>query len=201
MLARNSTSASFDASESLGWKSAKTLSWVSCVWRLLRSYSYSPDQKNVRPPGTCSMSSTLTPRARSTSTSASSKSSPTGPTTRTSARKEAERAKCTAEPPSRRSRCPQGVLTASNAIDPTTVTVIAAAKGIRTPGMGKEATLPDGRVLSYLALGEPRAAAVMALAGPASRPLPRGAAPAADELDIRLMAPDRPGFQHSAPQP
>src|SRR4051795_10193934 len=201
MLARNSTSASFDASESLGWKSAKTLSWVSCVWRLLRSYSYSPDQKNVLPPGTCSMSSTLTPRARSTSTSASPKSSPTGPTTRTSVKKEAERAKCTAEPPSRQSRCPHGVLTASNAIDPTTVTVIAAAKGIRTPDVGTEATLPDGRVLSYLDLGHPTGTPVMALDGPGSRALGRAAMPAAAELGVRVIVPDRPGFLGSTPQP
>jgi pimeloyl-ACP methyl ester carboxylesterase len=92
-------------------------------------------------------------------------------------------------------------LTASNAIDPTTVTVIAAAKGIRTPGMGKEATLPDGRVLSYLELGDPRGAAVMILDGPGSRALARAAAPAAGELGIRLIAPDRPGFLHSTPQP
>jgi pimeloyl-ACP methyl ester carboxylesterase len=67
--------------------------------------------------------------------------------------------------------------------------------------MGKEATLPDGRVLSYLELGDPRGAAVMVLDGPGSRALPRAAAPAADELGIRLIAPDRPGFQHSTPQP
>ena len=130
MLARKRTSAALRGVRELGLRSrAKTLSCVSWVWRLLRSYSYSPDQKKVLPPCTCSMSSTLTPRARSTSYSASPKSSPTGPTTRTSSRNEAASAKCTAEPPSMRSRSPHGVLTASKAIDPTTVTLMRARKG------------------------------------------------------------------------
>ena len=37
--------------------------------------------------------------------------------------------KCTAEPPSSRSRLPDGVSTASNAIDPTTVSVMGGAGG------------------------------------------------------------------------
>src|SRR5918996_1410383 len=65
------------------------------------------------------MSSVLTPRA--CRTSYPSKSSPTGPTTRTSVKKLAAREKCTAEPPSMRSRSPNGVLTESNAIEPTAV--------------------------------------------------------------------------------
>src|SRR2546423_14827175 len=72
-----------------------------------------------------SMSSVLTPRSRSTANSGSPKSSPTGPTTRTSEKNDAASEKWTAEPPSMRSRSPNGVRTASNAIDPTTVTVTA----------------------------------------------------------------------------
>src|SRR4051794_7857452 len=66
------------------------------------------------------MSSVFTPRSRSTAYSASPKSSPTGPTTRTSVKKLAASEKWTAVPPSIRSRSPNGVRTASNAIDPTT---------------------------------------------------------------------------------
>src|SRR3954454_5761035 len=66
------------------------------------------------------MSSVLTPRPCRNPYSSSPKSSPTGPTTRTSVKKEAASEKCTAEPPSMRSRCPNGVCTASKAIDPTT---------------------------------------------------------------------------------
>src|ERR687896_897528 len=66
------------------------------------------------------MSSVLTPRACRTAYSSSPKSSPTGPTTRTSVKKLAASEKCTAEPPSVRSRSPKGDLSASNAIDPTT---------------------------------------------------------------------------------
>src|SRR5438045_869006 len=72
------------------------------------------------------MSSVFTPREWSTSYSASPKSSPTGPTTRTSVKKLAASEKCTAEPPSIRSRSPNGVFTASNAIDPTTTRLMAA---------------------------------------------------------------------------
>src|SRR4051812_22407558 len=66
------------------------------------------------------MSSVFTPRPRRTSYSASVKSSPTGPTTRTSVKKLAASEKCVADPPSIRSRSPNGVRTASKAIDPTT---------------------------------------------------------------------------------
>jgi pimeloyl-ACP methyl ester carboxylesterase len=67
--------------------------------------------------------------------------------------------------------------------------------------MGTEASLPDGRALSYLDLGDPTGTPVMALDGPGSRALGRAAAPAAAELGIRLIAPDRPGFMGSTPQP
>src|SRR2546421_7286346 len=146
MLARNTTSAPREASDSLGSNSPNTPSCVSSVSRSFRSQPYSPAQKKVLPPGTCSMSSVLTLRARSTSYSLSPKSSPTGPTTRTSVKKLAASEKCTAEPPSMRSRSPNGVLTASNAIDPTTTRVIDARRvryaaharrtdrGVRRPG-------------------------------------------------------------------
>src|SRR3954454_22032948 len=70
------------------------------------------------------MSSVLTPRACRTANSASPKSSPTGPTTRVSAKKEDAREKWTAEPPSILSRLPACVSTASNAMEPTTVTLL-----------------------------------------------------------------------------
>src|SRR3954453_14400839 len=71
------------------------------------------------------MSSVITPRSRSTAYSSSPKSSPTGPTTRTSSKKLAAREKCTADPPSMRSRSPKGVLTASKAIEPTTTRLMS----------------------------------------------------------------------------
>src|SRR5882672_5637724 len=55
-----------------------------------------------------------------TSLSAWPKSPPTTATTRTSVKKLAEMEKCEAEPPSMRSRLPNGVSTASNATEPTT---------------------------------------------------------------------------------
>ena len=113
MLARNRTSLERERSESLGAKPSNTPSWVSWVSREFRSQPYSPCQKKVRPPGTCSMSETSTPRPRRTSSCASPKSSPTGPTTRTSSKKDAASEKCTAAPPSIRSRSPKGVLTVS----------------------------------------------------------------------------------------
>src|SRR4051794_24628981 len=69
------------------------------------------------------MSSVLTPRPCRTSNSASPKSSPTGPTTCVSAKKDDASEKCTAEPPSILSRLPASVSTASNAMDPTTLTL------------------------------------------------------------------------------
>ena len=128
MFARKSRSQSRDASDSFGAKSPNTFSWVSSVCAVLRSHSYSPRQKKVLPPSTCSMSSVTTPWRRSTSYSASPKSSPTGPTGRTSVKKLAASEKCTADPPSARSRSPKGVLIASNAIEPTTVSDMAAGR-------------------------------------------------------------------------
>src|SRR5918994_1568631 len=77
------------------------------------------------------MSSVSTPRALRTSSSRSPKSSPTGPTTRTPVKKLAASEKCTADPPSIRSRSPNGVRTESNAIEPTTVSAMAGPGGVR----------------------------------------------------------------------
>src|SRR6187200_3434243 len=74
------------------------------------------------------MSSVMTPRSRRTSYSASPKSSPTGPITRVSARKEEASEKCTAAPPSRRSRLAVWVSTASKAMDPTQVRLMRASR-------------------------------------------------------------------------
>src|SRR5688572_16961613 len=83
------------------------------------------------------MSSVITPRSCRTAYSASPKSSPTGPITRVSARNDEASAKCTAAPPSRRSRLAVCVSTASNAMEPTTVRVMRAgslaAGRARTP--------------------------------------------------------------------
>src|SRR3954471_11787849 len=81
------------------------------------------------------MSSVSTPRSESTRISSSPKSSPTGPTTRTSVKKLAASEKWTAEPPSIRSRSPNGDLTASKAIDPTTHRLMARA-GYRSQPAG-----------------------------------------------------------------
>src|SRR3954453_18593657 len=70
----------------------------------------------------------------STSYSESPKSSPTGPTTRTSQKKLAASEKCTADPPSMRSRSPKGVFTESNAIDPTTTRLIGGGDHFSPPG-------------------------------------------------------------------
>src|SRR4051812_41881438 len=74
------------------------------------------------------MSEVSTPRPSRTASSSSPKSSPTGPTTWISEKKLAARAKWTAEPPSIRSRSPNGLLTESKAIDPTTVRDMAVER-------------------------------------------------------------------------
>src|SRR4051812_23662868 len=95
----------------------------------------------------------------STSYSESPKSSPTGPTTRTSQKKLAASEKCTAEPPSMRSRSPKGVFTESNAIDPTTTRLIGGADYLASPaGVG------EGRHMSPRAILLPIALVALALA-------------------------------------
>ncbi len=64
MFARNSTSQSREARDSLGWKSSNTFSCVSSVSREFRSQPYSPAQKNVLPSGTRSTSPMSVPRVR-----------------------------------------------------------------------------------------------------------------------------------------
>src|SRR5829696_2539698 len=71
------------------------------------------------------MSSVTTPRPSRTASCWSPKSSPAMPTILTSVKKLAASEKWTAEPPSIRSRFPNGVRTESNAIEPTTVSDIA----------------------------------------------------------------------------
>src|SRR4051794_2241330 len=97
------------------------------------------------------MSSVLTPRPRRTAYSSSPKSSPTGPTTRTSSKNDAASAKWTAAPPSMRSRTPWGVRTASKAIDPTTVTLMRQDPNGRDerPPRGRTRCADHGRSLAY----------------------------------------------------
>src|SRR5215204_2080637 len=115
------------------------------------------------------MSSVITPRSRRTAYSASPKSSPTGPITRVSARKEEASAKWTAAPPGSRSGFCVCVSTASNAMDPTTVRLMrpgrvssAAVRAIRISEWGgpevlelvEDAPVPepgDGEVLIRVA--------------------------------------------------
>src|SRR4051794_15860333 len=90
------------------------------------------------------MSSVLTPRPCRTPYSSSPKSSPTGPTTRTSVKNDAASEKWTADPPSMRSRSPNGVFTASKAIDPTTTRLMRSR---RLAGLDCDAAARDGRRL------------------------------------------------------
>src|SRR2546423_9085744 len=86
------------------------------------------------------------PRCLRTSYSSSPKSSPTGPTTRTSQKKLAASEKCTAEPPSMRLRSPNGVFTESNAIDPTTTRLIGGGAHLsRRGGRGTDRPVGGGR--------------------------------------------------------
>jgi pimeloyl-ACP methyl ester carboxylesterase len=61
--------------------------------------------------------------------------------------------------------------------------------------------LPDGRTLSYAELGDPSGVPVVVLDGPGSRGLARAASAAAATVGVRLIAPDRPGFGDSTPDP
>src|SRR5258708_1328128 len=96
------------------------------------SKSYRPRQKNVDPPSTRSRSSVSMPCRVSTAVCSSPKSSPTIPTTRTCVKKLAASEKWVAEPPSMRSRSPNGVATESNATEPTTTSDIRRYRA--TPG-------------------------------------------------------------------
>src|ERR1700749_1586261 len=91
------------------------------------------------------MSSVLIPRASSNSNCSVPKSSPTGPTGRTSVKKLAASEKCTAAPPSIRSRSPNGALTPSNAIDPTTVSAIPLGRVVDQRARGHSHETATGR--------------------------------------------------------
>jgi len=61
--------------------------------------------------------------------------------------------------------------------------------------------LRSGRSLGYALYGARHGPAVFVLDGPGSRGLARAAAKTARELGLRLIAPDRPGFGASTPDP
>jgi pimeloyl-ACP methyl ester carboxylesterase len=61
--------------------------------------------------------------------------------------------------------------------------------------------LRSGRSLGYALYGARHGPAVIVLDGPGSRGLARAAARTAGELGLRLIAPDRPGFGASTPDP
>ena len=122
------------------------------------------------------MSSVCTSRARRTSYSSGPKRSPTGPTTRTSSKNDAASAKWTAEPPSIRSRAPNGVRTASKAIDPTTVTLIARASlvvapaiTLRLPALAPADYPAAVRAIQMTEFGGPEVLALADLPGPGRR--------------------------------
>src|SRR5437763_1452078 len=179
MLARNRTSLERLASLSLGSKCSKTPSWVSCVTREFRSQPYSPCQKNVLPPATRSTSPVLVPRVCRTRRSSSAKSSPTGPTTRTSSKNDAASAKCVAAPPSIPSRSPNGVddetalalliqgltawhlyRTAGRVAHGETVVVHSAAGGVGSLAVQLGRAMEAGRVIATAGSEERRALAL-----------------------------------------
>src|SRR3954466_3176691 len=96
------------------------------------------------------MSSVLTPRSCRTAYSSSPKSSPTGPTTRVSAKNDDAMEKWTAEPPSSRGREAVGVSTASKAMEPTTVRDMGEPSGSRSePPQGTVARMRAIRVSAW----------------------------------------------------
>jgi pimeloyl-ACP methyl ester carboxylesterase len=79
----------------------------------------------------------------------------------------------------------------------------AAVSESRTPPSPRQALveLADGRSLAYTTYGAGDGPLVVVLDGPASRGLARAAGPAAAELGIRVVAPDRPGAGRSTAAP
>jgi pimeloyl-ACP methyl ester carboxylesterase len=61
--------------------------------------------------------------------------------------------------------------------------------------------LPDGRTLAWTQYGALDGTPVIVLDGPGSRGLARATAAAAEQVGVRLIAPDRPGFLASTPKP
>src|SRR4051794_17935144 len=98
------------------------------------------------------------PRFLRTSYSSSPKSSPTGPTTRTSVKKLAASEKWTAEPPSMRSRSPNGVFTESKAMEPTTTRLIGGAAYLARHDAG-DSNRRVGRSRGHAARGDARSRA------------------------------------------
>jgi pimeloyl-ACP methyl ester carboxylesterase len=80
-------------------------------------------------------------------------------------------------------------------------TVIARPQFRSVAERQHELELPGGRRLSYASFGGGGGPVIVVLDGPGSRGLARAAAPAATELGLRLVAPDRPGFAASTPVP
>jgi pimeloyl-ACP methyl ester carboxylesterase len=78
-------------------------------------------------------------------------------------------------------------------------TVIARPQFTSVPEEHHELELPGGRRLSCASFGHGDGPVVVVLDGPGSRGLARAAAPAAAQLGLRLVAPDRPGFAASTP--
>src|SRR3989344_7148256 len=119
ILARKTTSRPRQPAGSFGRKAWKTLSWVSRVFASFSWNPYSPFQRKVFP-GTRSRperSIFLLSRNRRCSWG---KSSPTTATRDTSVKKPAATEKYVAEPPRTSWAWPKGVLTESNATEPTT---------------------------------------------------------------------------------
>jgi pimeloyl-ACP methyl ester carboxylesterase len=71
---------------------------------------------------------------------------------------------------------------------------ILARPQFTAPEREAELALPGGRRLSYALFGAPAGPLVVVLDGPGSRGLARAAAARAEQLGVRLVAPDRPGF-------
>src|SRR5688500_8520236 len=74
---------------------------------------------------------------------------------------------------------------------------ILARPQFTAPEREAELELADGRRLTYATFGAAEGPLVVVLDGPGSRGLARAAAPAAQRLGLRLVAPDRPGFAGS----
>src|SRR5437762_3513725 len=123
MLASKTKSVWRYDSGSAGLKCSKTLSAIERVSRVFRSHEYSPDQRKVLPFTRCTPSLSIL-RDFQNSNSASGKSLPTTPTSRTGEKKLAPSAAYEAEPPNKLECSSTGVFTVSSAMEPTIKTDI-----------------------------------------------------------------------------